>query len=186
MFIQTEATPNPNALKFLPGREVLGKSNPKFYRKDGVDNPAERSPLAESLFEVEGVEEVFFGADFITVGKKASIEWPILKTPILSSISNFFIPDDATVVIENKVDNSTDTQLDEVTQQIVNLLDTRVRPAVAMDGGDIIFHSYAEGVVYLELHGACSGCPSSTATLKMGIENMLKHYIPEIRRVEAI
>jgi len=187
MFIQTEATPNPNALKFLPGREIMGSEKPKFYRKDGVGNPAERSPLAESLFEVEGVEEVFFGQDFITVGKKASIEWPILKTPILSSISSFFMSDDnATVIISNKEDNKSKDDLDEVTEQIISLLDTRVRPAVAMDGGDIIFHSYAEGVVYLELHGACSGCPSSTATLKMGIENMLKHYIPEVRRVEAI
>jgi Fe-S cluster biogenesis protein NfuA len=191
MFIQTEATPNPNALKFIPtGREVRGSKKPLFYKKDPVDNPEQDSPLAYNLFQIEGVEDVFFGSDFITIGKKASIEWPILKTPILSTLGDY-LQSNHPVVIEDEPkpaceDINSDAGVDKVTKRIKQLIDEKVRPAVAMDGGDIIFHSYKEGTVYLEMHGACQGCPSSTATLKMGIENMLKHYIPEVRSVVAI
>lgn len=188
MFIQTEATPNPNALKFLPvGENVIGKDRSgKFFKKDS-DEDRNKSILADSLFEIEGVEDVFLGSDFITVGKKASVEWPILKSPIISAIQEFYASGQPII---NEIDTNPKHRLahddDEVVKKIIQLLDTRVRPAVAQDGGDIIFHSYKEGIVYLEMFGACSGCPSSTATLKMGIENMLRHYIPEVKRVEPI
>ena len=187
MFIQTEQTPNPNALKFLPGREVMGLKSPKFYKKDPKGNPTEDSPLAYSLFTIEGIEDVFFGSDFITVGKSNDFSWDILKPSILNEISehseNPYVVEQIKPACETL---NSDVGTNKVTKQIKELLDTRVRPAVAQDGGDIIFHSFKNNTVYLEMYGACSGCPSSTATLKMGIENMLKHYLPEVHRVESI
>ena len=183
MFIQTEKTPNPNALIFLPGREIMGDRYPVSYHKD---QDVSNSPLAELLFNIEGIQDVFFGKDFITISKSASIEWAVLKAPILHSLNDYLTTDNP-VIIEK--DNSSDDQSndeDEVVERIKHLLDTKVRPAVAQDGGDIIFHSYERGVVYLQMFGACSGCPSSTMTLKNGIENMLKHFIPEVNRVESI
>jgi len=185
--IQTEPTPNPNALKFLPNREVRGNKTPLFYKKDPQGNPKEDSPLANDLFKIQGIQDVFFGSDFITVGKDETVEWTDLRSSIIQEIQGHA---DTPFVIEQLKPACETINADagetKVTKKIVQLLDERVRPAVAMDGGDIIFHSFENGTVYLEMYGACSGCPSSTATLKMGIENMLRHYIPEVHTVEAL
>lgn len=183
MFIQTEATPNPNTLKFLPGREVMGSS----VRDFPTPQSAEASPLAKRLFTVEGVTGVFFGSDFITI-TKSDVEWQHLKPAILGAIMEHF-QSGAPLVAEETTDDgheSHDGTDGELVDQIKELLDTRVRPAVAQDGGDITFHNYEDGVVYLHMRGACAGCPSSTMTLKHGIENLLKHYIPEVTGVEAV
>ncbi|MDX2094624.1 MAG: NifU family protein [Alphaproteobacteria bacterium] len=186
MFIQTEATPNPNTLKFLPGQAVLGEKTAFFTDRDN----AKASPLASALFVLADIRAVFFGSDFITVTKTEAAQWDALKPQILTTVMEHYQsglplmqPVKASAgTTENTKDYSADEQ--EVVDQIKELLETRVRPAVAQDGGDIIFHSFKEGIVRLEMHGACSGCPSSTATLKSGIENMLKHYIPEVLAVE--
>lgn len=184
MFIQTEQTPNPATLKFLPGRAVMATGTADFPTAAS----AARSPLAERLFAVEGVEGVFLGADFVTVTKAASKEWQVLKPAVLGIIMEHFVANRPVVLAEapaaeGAAANAEDT---EIVAQIKELIDTRVRPAVAQDGGDIIFRSFEEGVVYLHMQGSCAGCPSSTATLKMGIENMLKHYVPEVVAVEAV
>ncbi len=183
MFIQTEATPNPATLKFLPGETVLTGA-PRDFRKDG-DFSA--SPLATRLFDVAGVEGVFLGADFITVTKDDT-DWQQLKPAVLGAIMEHYMSGAA--VIEGGEAAGNDGDFDEADSEIVStikeLLDTRVRPAVAQDGGDITFHGYKAGVVMLEMKGACSGCPSSTATLKHGIENLLKHFVPEITEVRAV
>ncbi len=182
MFIQTEATPNPATLKFLPGRAVLEHGTADFQTVEA----AARSPLAERLFEIQGVTGVFLGADFITVTKGHDSDWQLLKPAMLGVIMEHFtagrptLLDAEEAVAEEAVDD------DPVVSQIKDLLDTRVRPAVAMDGGDIIFDRFENGVVYLFMQGACAGCPSSTATLKMGIENMLRHYIPEVVEVRPV
>ena len=187
MMIQTELTPNPNALKFLPNVEVRGNKAPLFYKKDPKGNPLEESPLAYDLFKINGIQDVFFGNDFITVGKNDTVSWEDIKTSIIEQIQNYigkpFVIEETKPACET-INN--DAGADKITKKITQLLDERVRPAVAMDGGDIIFHSFKNGTVYLEMYGACSGCPSSTATLKMGIENMLRHYIPEVHTVEAV
>lgn len=180
MFIQTEPTPNPATLKFLPGQRVMPRGTADFATAEA----AKRSPLAERLFEVEGVTGVFLGGDFVTVAKNDRFDWPVLKPQILGVIMEHFTQN-RPVVTEDEavVDTSEDS---EVVAQIKELLDTRVRPAVAQDGGDIIFRRFEEGIVYLHMQGACSGCPSSTATLKHGIENMLKYYVPEVVSVRAV
>lgn len=183
MFIQTEQTPNPATLKFLPGRPVMEKGTADFPNAD----VASRSPLARRLFDIEGVTGVFLGSDFITVAKSSGVEWYVLKPQILGTIMEHLTA--GLPVIEadaQEADSTEEEEDDEVVRQIKELLDTRVRPAVAMDGGDIIYHRFEDGVVYLTMQGACSGCPSSTATLKAGIENMLRHYVPEVARVEAM
>lgn len=184
MFIQTEATPNPTTLKFLPGEPVLS-GHPIDFRKDG---DFEASPLARRLFEIEGVEGVFLGSDFITVTKNNE-EWQQLKPAVLGAIMEHYMSGAA--VVEGLEDISGDAEeFDEADSEIVStikeLLDTRVRPAVAQDGGDITFHGFRDGIVSLQMKGACSGCPSSTATLKHGIENLLKHFIPEVKEVRAV
>ncbi len=183
MFIQTEQTPNPATLKFLPGETVLESGTADFTDRDeaGV-----RSPLAENLFGVEGVAAVFFGRDFITITKLADEDWYVMKPAILGVIMEHFtagkpVMNDTAPALESGSEDDDD----EIVTQIKELLDTRVRPAVAMDGGDIVFHGFEDGVVFLAMRGACAGCPSSTATLKMGIENMLRHYIPEVVEVRA-
>jgi len=182
MFIQTEQTPNPATLKFLPGRAVMEQGTADFRSAE----VARRSPLAERLFAVDGVEGVFLGADFITVTKTAERDWQVLKPVILGSIMEHFTSG-ASAVTSDDTDAASDAAGDdEVVTQIKELLDTRVRPAVAQDGGDIVFRRYEDGVVYLRMQGSCSGCPSSAATLKIGIENMLKHFIPEIREVRPV
>jgi len=178
MFIQTEDTPNPATLKFIPGVSVLDTGTAEFTSVE----EAQTSPLAKRLFAVDGVDSVFFGSDFLAITKSDAMEWFSLKPSILAGIMEHFAS--GLPVIETKTDSAASDEDDsETVQQIKHLLDTRVRPAVAMDGGDITFHSFEDGVVTLQMRGACQGCPSSTATLKMGIEHMLRHYIPEVREV---
>lgn len=185
MFIQTETTPNPLTLKFLPGVPVLGEGATRFYT---TNTKAEDSPLAQELFGIKGVTAVFLGADFITITKAENADWGVMKAELLTGIMDFFVAGRPVLKEQGAAPaKAAPTGEDsEIVKEIIELIDTRVRPAVAQDGGDIIFHSYAEGIVRLEMHGACSGCPSSTLTLKQGIENMLKHYIPEIVAVEAV
>lgn len=184
MFIQTEATPNPLTLKFIPGVTVL-ESGTAFFTN--VDDAA-ISPLAIELFSIEGVTAIFLGSDFITVTKDDVSDWSTLKAPLLTSIMDFLVAKKPVMLSSKKESATTNDNADdsELVKQIKELIETRVRPAVAQDGGDIIFHNFTDGIVQLELHGSCSGCPSSTITLKSGIENMLKHYIPEVIAVEAI
>ncbi len=185
MFIQTEDTPNPNTLKFLPGQEVLGSATAFFTDKEN----AKRSPLASAMFELPDLRAVFFGSDFITVTKAPDASWDVIKPQILTTIMEHYVSGNPLMVeVKAKAaaaENYSDDEL-EIIEQIKDLIETRVRPAVAMDGGDIVFHSFKEGIVHLEMHGSCAGCPSSTATLKNGIENMLKHYVPEVIAVEAV
>tara|TARA_Y100001935_G_scaffold250411_1_gene250497 strand:- start:490 stop:1053 length:564 start_codon:yes stop_codon:yes gene_type:complete len=185
MFIQTEQTPNPQTLKFLPGKVVMDDGTAFFQNIEESSN----SPFAKRLFDVDGVEGVFFGSDFITITKTQSIDWQVMKPLILGSIMDHYNSGEETISKDEKNDNKSlksDDKDDDVVKQIKELLDTRVRPAVAMDGGDIVYDSFKDGIVYLHMQGACSGCPSSTATLKMGIENMLKHYVPEVQEVRPI
>ncbi|HTH95982.1 MAG TPA: NifU family protein [Stellaceae bacterium] len=180
MFIQTEPTPNPATLKFLPGREVMAAGTANFANVEAAAN----SPLAQRLFGVDGVTGVFLGYDFITVTKDDSQDWQELRPSVLGVIMESLTT--GVPVIEGEAAASAHTASgddSEIVLQIKDLLDTRIRPAVAQDGGDILFQGFEDGVVYLHMQGSCSGCPSSTATLKMGIENMLKHYIPEVREV---
>ena len=180
MFIQTEPTPNPATLKFLPGRAVMESGTANFT--EAAD--AKPSPLAERLFALEGVTGVYLGADFITVSKAADLDWLRLKPVVLAAIMDHFTSGQPVMTgAVPAAAGASDDEDDEVVSQIKELLETRVRPAVAQDGGDIIFHSFEDGVVYLHMQGSCAGCPSSTATLKAGIENMLRHYIPEVRAV---
>jgi Thioredoxin-like proteins and domains len=186
MFIQTEATPNPDTLKFLPGKVVLPKGT--FEARNLGE--AAHSPLAGRLLTIPGVTGVFYGYDFISVSKSDS-EWQHLKPAILGSIMEFFlsgaplISGDA-AESDQDGDEFFDAKDSETVETIKELLDTRVRPAVASDGGDITFRGYRDGVVYLTMKGACSGCPSSTATLKHGIQNLLRHYLPDVEAVEAV
>ena len=183
MFIQTEETPNPAALKFLPGREVLTHGVADFTSRD----EAARSPLARLLFEIDGVNGVFLASDFITVSKANDKGWQTLKPMVLGAIMDHFTSGAAVVDSdEADADESNDEGTEEIVTQIKELIETRVRPAVAQDGGDIIYKGFKSGTVYLQLRGSCAGCPSSTATLKMGIENMIKHYVPEVTQVEAV
>ncbi len=182
MFIQTEQTPNPETLKFLPGREVMAAGTAYFPSPDA----AGKSPLAQAIFKIADVTAVFFGADFVTVTKTPVSDWTILKPMILGAIMEHFMSGDPIIRAAEAPPPLADTDDDEVVQQIRELIDTRVRPAVAQDGGDIVFHGFEKGVVYLYMQGACAGCPSSAITLKMGIENMLRHYIPEVIEVRAL
>ena len=182
MFIQTEITPNPATLKFLPGETVLGNGTANFTDPE----TAARAPLAQRLFEIEGVTGVFFGSDFVTVTKSDDQTWALLKPAILGTIMEHYVSGAPMLHGEAEPAAAPAEDDDEIVVQIKELLDTRVRPAVAQDGGDIIFHGFEDGIVMLEMHGACSGCPSSTATLKHGIENLLRHYIPEVVEVRAI
>jgi Fe-S cluster biogenesis protein NfuA len=185
MFIQTESTPNPGVLKFLPGRDVLGEGTREF--QDAEEGAA--SPLARDLFAVPGVTRVFFGADFLTVRKDDDHDWSHLKAPILAAIMDHYTSGQA-IMAGEEADRDDDRVYDAEAQAIIveikDLLDTRIRPAVAQDGGDILFSHYEpdNGTVWLHMRGACAGCPSSAATLKSGVENMLRHYVPEVTRVE--
>lgn len=178
MFIQTEATPNPSTLKFIPEQTIMDKGTANFNDKDA----AARSPLATRLFDVDGVDSIFLGSDFITVTKEDDKDWQLLKPMVLEALMNHFNSGEA-VVKEEAASEGDAGEDDDIVKQIKELLETRVRPAVAQDGGDIIFHKFEDGIVYLTMMGACSGCPSSGATLKHGIENMLRYYIPEIVEV---
>ena len=186
MFIQTEQTPNPQTLKFLPGRVVMKEGTAYYENLEDAVN----SPFAKRLFGVEGVNGVFFGSDFITITKLENLDWQVMKPLVLGAIMDHFNSKDETidssVSVEGKNSMANDANDTDIVKQIKELLDTRVRPAVAMDGGDIIYQSFEDGIVYLHMQGACAGCPSSTATLKNGIENMLKHYVPEVKEVRPV
>jgi NFU1 iron-sulfur cluster scaffold homolog, mitochondrial len=189
MFIQTESTPNPRTLKFLPGREVLGAGGREFAEAAG----AGASPLAQALFAVDGVERVYLGGDFITITRAEAIEWPHLKPHVLAAIMDHFTSG-RPVVLDAGADSSDEADIlyegdaAAIVKELKEIIDARVRPAVARDGGDITFHSWdhENGIVRLNMRGACAGCPSSTLTLKQGIENMLRHYVPEVMRVEQV
>lgn len=185
MFIQTESTPNPATLKFMPGQTVLEAGTADFPSADA----AGVSPLARRIFSVDGVQAVFFGNDFVTVTKADAVEWDHIKPAILGAVMEHF--QSGQPVMEGEAaapsGHAAHSGPDEaIVGQIKELLDTRVRPAVAQDGGDITFHGFDRGIVYLHMQGACAGCPSSTLTLKMGIENLLRHYIPEVLEVRPV
>lgn len=184
MFIETETTPNPATLKFLPGQAVMGDGTADFP----TGQSAARSPLAQSLFGLEGVARVFLGADFVTITKSDAAAWPALKPQVLGAIMEHFLAGRPAVEGAHAAGQEAEIAPEdrEIVEQIKELLDTRVRPAVAGDGGDIVFHGYKDGIVRLHMQGACSGCPSSRATLKHGIENMLRHYVPEVVSVEQV
>jgi Fe-S cluster biogenesis protein NfuA len=184
MFIQTESTPNPATLKFLPGQPVLGSGTADFPGPEA----AAASPLARRIFATGGVTGVFFGGDFVTVTKDEAEDWAHIKPGILGAIMEHYQSGEPVIegeagAVEHAAHDGPDA---EIVGQIKELLDTRVRPAVAQDGGDITFHGFDRGVVYLHMQGACAGCPSSTMTLKMGIENLLRHYIPEVTEVRPV
>lgn len=184
MFIQTEATPNPATLKFIPGRPVLQTGTADFRSKEDASD----SPLATRLFEVDGVSGVFLGSDFISV-TKGEEDWQHLKPMVLGAIMEHFMAGGDAVSAgagNDEAGSSYDEKDEEVVSTIKELLETRVRPAVAQDGGDITFSGFRDGIVYLQMRGACSGCPSSTATLRHGIENLLKHYCPDVQEVQAV
>jgi Fe-S cluster biogenesis protein NfuA len=188
MFIQTETTPNPATLKFLPGRIVLEDGVREFNEPEEA---SEASPLAEALFDITGVRRVFFGSEFITVTKHEAVDWDHVKAPILAAIMDHFTS--GTPLIRDgggsgEVEEVYEGETADVVQEIKDLLDSRIRPAVAQDGGDILFGKFEPetGVVWLHMRGSCAGCPSSAATLKAGVENMLRHYVPEVTRVEQV
>ncbi len=183
MFIQTEATPNPATLKFLPGKTVMQSGSADFPNPEGAD----ASPLASRLFAVDGVRAVFLGPDFVTVTKD-DVDWAHIKPALLGAIMEHYASGDPVLrgdshAVTHAEHSGPDS---DIVGQIKELLDTRVRPAVAQDGGDITFHGYESGIVYLHMQGACAGCPSSTLTLKHGIENLLRHYIPEVTEVRPV
>jgi Fe-S cluster biogenesis protein NfuA len=184
MFIQTEETPNPATLKFIPGRVVLADGT-RDFRNAGE---AQTSPLAERIFAVDGVSGVFLGHDFVTVTKDA-VEWPHIKPAVLGAIMEHYLSG-APVLTEGACEDADDDNYDEADAETVavikDLIETRVRPAVANDGGDITFQGFRDGVVFLHMRGACSGCPSSTATLKQGIENLLRHFVPDVVEVRPV
>ena len=183
MNIQTEATPNPSSLKFLPGKTVMENETADFRNVE----EAKFSPFALNLFKIDGVEGVFFGSDFISITKADNHDWQYLKSSISETIIECY--KSGTAIMLDKEENTSDTSNTEDTDAVIKIkkiIDTKVRPAVAKDGGDITFQSFDKGIVYLQMKGSCSGCPSSTATLKTGIENMLKHYIPEVREVRPV
>ena len=184
MYIQTEVTPNPATLNVLPGERVLEEGSIDFTNSE----KAKSSPLAERIFEVEGVDGVFLGLDFITVTKLQEFDWEHLKPGVLGAIMDHFQSEEPVIhedssTVSHAVHEGPNS---EIVGKITELLDTRIRPAVAQDGGDITFHNFEDGIVYLHMQGACAGCPSSTMTLKMGIENLLRHYIPEVTEVRPI
>ena len=187
MFIQTEETPNPATMKFLPGRAVLSQGT-----LDVADvSLAHLSPLAEALFKIEGVKGFFLAHEFVTVTKTTDKEWPLLKPAILTTLMEHYTNNRPILAEAHEGSTALETPApaaddNDVVRQIREILDMKVRPAVAQDGGDITFQSFEDGIVYLHLKGSCAGCPSSTATLKSGIENMLKHYIPEVREVRQM
>ncbi len=179
MFVQTEVTPNPNSLKFLPGKKVSNSGPYEITSKNQINNE-----LVRNILSVKGVEGVFLGQDFISVNKSDQTKWDEIKHIVISFINDFYTNGKEFVIDENLKEDQTD--LDEIEQKIVKILDQKIRPAVAKDGGDIKFKEYKNGVVKVQLQGSCSGCPSSTMTLKQGVQNLLCHYLPEVKEVIAI
>ncbi len=179
MFVQTEVTPNPNSLKFLPGKNVSNSGPYEINNKDQINNE-----LVKNILSVNGVEGVFLGRDFISVNKRDEAKWDEIKHIVISFINDFYSDGKEFVIDENT--KQEDVDLDEIEKKIVKILDQKIRPAVAKDGGDIKFKEYKDGVVKVQLQGSCSGCPSSTMTLKQGVQNLLCHYLPEVKEVIAI
>jgi Fe-S cluster biogenesis protein NfuA len=179
MFVQTEITPNPNALKFLPGKKVSNSGPYEVTKKEEINNE-----LVRNILSVNGVELVFLGEDFISVNKNDTIKWDDIKHIVISLINDFYSNGKEFVIDENLKEKN--TNLDEIEQRIVKILDEKIRPAVARDGGDIKFKEFKDGIVKVQLQGSCSGCPSSTMTLKQGVQNLLCHYLPEVKEVVAI
>ena len=179
MFVQTEITPNPNSLKFLPGRIVSNNGSIEITKKDNISNE-----LVKNLLSVNGVQGIFLGKDFISINKRAETPWEEIKHIVISLINDFYSSGKELVIDKNL--NEDDNNLEEIEKRIIQLLDQKIRPAVAKDGGDIKFKEFSDGIVKVQLQGSCSGCPSSTMTLKQGVQNLLCHYIPEVKGVEAI
>tara|TARA_B100000795_G_scaffold5684_1_gene4184 strand:+ start:75 stop:617 length:543 start_codon:yes stop_codon:yes gene_type:complete len=180
MFVQTEVTPNPNSLKFLPGKTVSNNGSFEVTKKEETD-----SELVRNLLSVNGVTGVFLGSDFLSINKSENIDWEDIKHIVISLINDFYSTGKE-LVIANELFKEKKSELKEIEKQIISLLETKIRPAVAKDGGDIKFKEFKDGVVKVELQGSCSGCPSSTMTLKQGVENLLCHYLPEVKEVVAV
>jgi Fe-S cluster biogenesis protein NfuA len=178
MFVQTEVTPNPNSLKFLPGKKVSNSGPYEITKKDNVQNE-----LVRNLLSINGVEGVFLGEDFISVNKNDLIKWDDIKHIVISFINDFYSDGNEFVIDENLKEQ--ESNLGEIEKKIVKILDQKIRPAVARDGGDIKFKEFKDGIVKVQLQGSCSGCPSSTMTLKQGVQNLLCHYLPEVKEVVA-
>ena len=179
MFVQTEITPNPNSLKFIPGKKVSNSGSYEITNKDETQNA-----LVRNLLSINGVKGIFLGEDFISINKKETIKWDEIKHIVISFINDFYLEGKECVIDENL--NELNSNLDELEQKIIKILDQKIRPAVARDGGDIKFKEFKDGVVKVQLQGSCSGCPSSTMTLKQGVQNLLCHYLPEVKEVVAI
>ena len=179
MFVQTEITPNPNSLKFLPGRIVSNNGSIEITKKDNISNE-----LVKNLLSVNGVQGIFLGKDFISINKRNETPWEEIKHIVISLINDFYSSGKEFVIDKNF--NDDDKNLEDIEKRIIQLLDQKIRPAVAKDGGDIKFKEFSDGIVKVQLQGSCSGCPSSTMTLKQGVQNLLCHYIPEVKGVEAI
>ena len=180
MFVQTEVTPNPNSLKFLPGKTVSNRGSFEITKKEETD-----SELVRNLLSVNGVTGVFLGSDFLSINKSENIDWEDIKHIVISLINDFYSTGKK-FVIANELFGEKKSELKEIEKQIINLLETKIRPAVAKDGGDIKFKEFKDGIVKVELQGSCSGCPSSTMTLKQGVQNLLSHYLPEVKEVVAV
>ena len=179
MFVQTEITPNPNSLKFLPGKIVSKQGSFEITKKDDINNE-----LVRNMLSVNGVEGVFLGKDFISINKNSDVSWDEVKHIIISLINDYYSSGKESVVEKNLTEDS--ETYEEIEKKIIHILDQKIRPAVARDGGDIKFKEFKNGVVKVQLQGSCSGCPSSTMTLKQGVQNLLCHYIPEVKEVEAV
>ena len=179
MFVQTEITPNPNSLKFLPEKKVSNSGPYEISKKDGVKND-----LVRNILSINGVESIFLGEDFISVNKNDTIDWEDIKHIVISLINDFYSSGKQFVIDESLEEEH--SNLDEIEKKIVKILDQKIRPAVAKDGGDIKFKEFKDGIVKVQLQGSCSGCPSSTMTLKQGVQNLLCHYLPEVKEVVAI
>ena len=179
MFVQTEVTPNPNSLKFLPGKKVSNSGPYEITKKEDIQND-----LVRNILSVNGVEGIFLGEDFISVNKNDEIKWDEIKHIVISFINDFYSEGKEFVIDESLEEQN--SNLDELEQKIVKILDQKIRPAVARDGGDIKFKEFKDGVIKVQLQGSCSGCPSSTMTLKQGVQNLLCHYLPEVKEVVAI
>ena len=180
MFVQTQETPNPNSLKFIPGKLVSNNGSFEINNKDEVNND-----LIRNILSINGVTGIFLGEDFLSVNKKENIDWEDVKHIVISLINEFY-SDGKEFIIDKKLDNEKQVDYDEIEKQIIKILDTKIKPAVARDGGDIKFKEFKNGVVTVQLQGSCSGCPSSTMTLKQGVQNLLCHYLPEVKEVVAI
>tara|TARA_B100001094_G_scaffold321971_1_gene370571 strand:+ start:2064 stop:2606 length:543 start_codon:yes stop_codon:yes gene_type:complete len=180
MFIQTEITPNPNSLKFIPGKTVSNNGSFEITKKDEVNNE-----LVRNLLSINGVKGVFLGTDFLSVNKEEKIDWEDIKHIVISLINDFYL-DGKKFIFDKEIDKEDKSSFAEIEKKIISILDSKIRPAVAKDGGDIKFKEFKDGIVKVQLQGSCSGCPSSTMTLKQGVQNLLCHYIPEVKEVVAI